>query len=808
MVQPSLLRLMLLPPLLGVVLVGIAVWLLVYPTLMRDVIERERQAFDQAGAGVASEIAHHLGGTAGMDVDAVDRSTLRTGADYVFVVDPTNKVIFANDIQFQNNGVAGIVEIPESLRRAVVQQRCGRGLVQGDGEKWIAGCWAVTEGNRLSGIQSAATGHLVLVRRIDWIMARARADLLNQSMRLGGMLLVLLGLLLFLSVRLIVVPVASLSHRLAQMGGEDAPEQLVARSGIRELGDFTLLLNRALTSLRRRERELQSILDTAVDGIITINADGIILQANKAVGQLFGYPVETLIGRSVTMLMTQHDAFRHENYIQSYMVTGEAKLIGKGREVVARRSDGSTFLVWLSVGRLELPSGLHFTAVVRDVTAEREAEIAMHRLAHRDLDLDVLNRRSWATELGSLLAQSDGFWVLMAYVRNLDELVVTFGPQVETPVMGAIHNRIQLLLNRCELSARLTRTQLVYAIASSGGQADPRLTSALAALFRDGVNIGGLSMLPDVHFVILPRAQIYDSREALLLAQDAGSSWAAQTADQRASAVVTYDDHVAGIIRERTEIAAELPTAMSAGLLYPVFQPQIGLRDGKVRGAETLVRWRRADGTPGPGPAQFIPVAERIGLVGDIDRLVTSRALELLASGRLGLPKSAVISVNASAKELADPVWLDRLLDIVRKTGSPEGGLEVEVTETAVVENLDRMAGVLARLRLSGIKVAIDDFGSGYASLAYLKHLPADVIKIDQSFIRDLADSPRSRNIVAAVIDLAHDLGMEVVAEGVENEATARILTDIGCDIGQGWYYGRPMEADALAVFVAQNGKA
>lgn len=804
--QPTLLRLMLFPPLLGVVLIGLAVWLLAYPAMIHDVVDRERQAFAQTGAAMASEISHHVDGPGGIDVDAIDRAALRTRADHVFLIGKDDRLSFANNILFQDTSLSTLDLVPAPLRKAVVERACGRGLVLGDGEKWVAGCWSVTDGVRLSGASSPLAGYLVLVRRIDWVMAQARADLLNQSLILGGVLLMLVGLLLFLSVRLIIVPVASMATRLSRMGEGDEPLRLTSRTGIRELRDFTLVLNHALSALRRRERELQSILDTAVDGIITIDANGTILQANRAVGQLFGHPVETLIGRNVTLLMTDHDSGRHEQYVRSYMDTGHARVIGKGREVVAKRADGSTFLAWLSVGRLELSSGLHFTAVMRDVTAEREAEIAMHRLAHRDLDLDLLNRRSWTAELQGLLEQGtegDGFWVLLAHVRNLDDLVVTFGPQVETPVMGAINRRIQELLNHCELSARLTRTQLAYAVSAPGGEADPYLTATLSVAFRDGVDLGGLSMLPDVHFVVLPRAHAYESREALLLAQDAGASWAAQTADQRASPVVNYDDQVAGAIRERTAVAAELPAAIATGLLYPVFQPQVRLRDGSVRGVETLVRWRRSDGAPGPGPALFIPVAERIGLVGDIDRLVAKRTLDHLLSGRLGLPRDAVISINASVKELADPIWLDGLMDIVHQAGVPTDRLEIEVTETAVMENLDRTAGVLARLRAAGVKVAIDDFGAGYASLSYLKHLPADLIKIDQGFIRDLADSRRSRHIVGSVITLAHDLGMEVVAEGVENEETAAILTELGCDIGQGWHFGRPMEAEALAAFVA-----
>lgn len=808
--NPTLLTVLLLPPFLGVAVMALFAWLVLYPDLMAEVLEQERLEFAQIGANTASEMAERLSHHDGPEMDAIDRAALRSRADLVLLVGNDGIPVFANDVMLEGGNLGAVAAVPAVLRRAAADRACGRGLLVTEGDRVLAGCWTINSDNRLLGGADAVAGHLLLVHRIDWALAQARATLLNDSLRLGGGLLALLGLLVFLSVRLIVAPVSALAGRLQQVEFNNEPVRL-PRSGIRELRDFARVLNHALTSLRRRERELQSILDTAVDGIVTIDADGNILQANRAVSNLFGHPVGAMVGQSVSMLMTDIDAGRHLGYVNAYMDTGQARVIGKGREVVARRADGSTFLAWLSVGRLELPTGLHFTALIRDVTAERQAKIELHRLAHRDPDLDLLNRRSWERELEGMLAAAQdgaGFWVLLAYVRNLDDLAVTFGPQIETDIMGAVHRRIHGMLTGCELTARLARRQLAYAILSPGGEAPPYLTTALSASFRDGVDLGGLSTLPDVHFVVMPQAHLFANREALILAQDAGGSWAAQTADQRASPIFTYDDHVSRAIKERTEVAGDLPAAMAAGLLHPVFQPQIRLKDGSVRGVETLVRWRRPDGKQGPGPGLFIPVAERIGLVGDIDRLVTRRTLDHLSAGRLNLPRDAVISINASVKELADPVWLDGLLDMVRAAGVPPGQLEIEVTETAVMENLDRTAGVLAHLRASGVKVAIDDFGAGYASLSYLKHLPADLIKIDQGFIRDLADSRRSRHIVAAVINLAHDLEMEVVAEGVENATTADILVEIGCDIGQGWHFGRPMDADALARFIQERAGA
>lgn len=801
---PTLLRLLLIPPLAGLVVLALLAWLVAYPGLVADVVDRERILFEREGASVAADISQHAEQGAGNLQGALDHAAMGSAADHLMLVDAQGLILSANDVLLRDLAIDSLDQVPPAIRQAVHGDVCRTGLVIVDREHSIAGCWQVALAKRDVGIIDKVHGQVIIIRRIDWIMGAARADLINQSMRLGGSLVIMVALLLFLAVRMVLTPVATLSAGLAGVRhGHLLPA--ASRFAIREIHEFTQVLDNTLTSLRAREQEMQAILDTAVDGIITIRADGTIQQVNSAICRLFLYTPDQLIGQDVSILMTGGDARRHAGHVQHYLATGEAKIIGTGRELVARRRDSTTFMAWLSVARLELESGLHFTASIRDITAERMAEFELHRLAYHDPDLDLFNRRAWDMEVRGLLAgtaDGTGFWVLLVVVRNLDDLIVTFGPAVEAASIGAVHRLIEQKLACGELSARLSRAVLAYAIPAPGGTPDQALVAGIAARLRDGVDLGGLSLFPDAQLIIVPHAQGFACADDLLQAQEAGRSWAMETAEQRATPIFTYDDQVAASIKERTAIATQLPGALARGLLYPVFQPQVRMADGVVRGVETLVRWRNPDG-PGFGPAAFIPVAERIGLVGDIDQLVTRLSLDHLAAGRRGLGEGAVISINASVKELADPEWVDGLLLLAARAGVVTSRLEIEVTETAVMENLDRTALVLHDLRRRGVKVAIDDFGAGYASLSYLKHLPADILKIDQSFIRDLADNPRSRSIVAAIIDLAHQLDMEVVAEGVETAEIARILTDIGCDIGQGWYFARPMEPLALCAYLS-----
>jgi EAL domain-containing protein (putative c-di-GMP-specific phosphodiesterase class I) len=347
------------------------------------------------------------------------------------------------------------------------------------------------------------------------------------------------------------------------------------------------------------------------------------------------------------------------------------------------------------------------------------------------------------------------------------------------------------------LLARISRSRLGYILPTDALSDTAKIVDGLSMAFRQGLRAGDINVFPDVVAIVIPGAGRFESGDALLQEIEAASSWASQVADRRAMPVLVFDESIGNDIRARTEAAAGLPDAIRLGHVYPLYQPKFDLRSGRICGVEALARWRKPDGTS-VSPAIFIPVAEKMGLIESLDGYLIEKVLHSASAGELGLPAGAVLSINASAREFDDAGWIRRLTDRIERFGIHPASVEIEVTESAVLDDIAKAADVLTRLRDAGFRVAIDDFGTGYASLTYLKQLPADVVKIDQSFVRDLKDSLRSKVIVRSIIDLAHELGLEVVAEGVEDAETAVILAGLGCDIGQGWHFGRPMDAVAL----------
>lgn len=273
------------------------------------------------------------------------------------------------------------------------------------------------------------------------------------------------------------------------------------------------------------------------------------------------------------------------------------------------------------------------------------------------------------------------------------------------------------------------------------------------------------------------------------------------------SACVLYRHELHLRVMERNSIERDLRAALAQKQFVLYYQPKVDITSGRISGAEALIRWQH----PERGliaPDLFVPVAERCGFIGDLTRWVLDEACrQNRAWQEDGLPKVGV-AVNVSAVDLRRPDLSDMVANtLVRHAISPQY-LELEVTESMVMRDVDVVIGTLRRLRSLGVGIGIDDFGTGYSSLAYLKRFPVKRLKIDRSFVRDIADTRDGKIIPKVIIDLAHSLGLNVLAEGVENVAQLEILRALGCDEAQGYFLGRPMPAAEFEVFLrhAPNG--
>lgn len=254
-------------------------------------------------------------------------------------------------------------------------------------------------------------------------------------------------------------------------------------------------------------------------------------------------------------------------------------------------------------------------------------------------------------------------------------------------------------------------------------------------------------------------------------------------------------------IKSRAALEEELRAAVSSKALVPYYQPLIDLKTGALTGVELLARWPREDGHE-VGPDQFIPIAEECGLITDLMLCLIDKACEDTRAWRSDL----TIAINISPVQFQDPWLSHKILAALTRNGFAPQRFAIEITENAIISNEESATRSIESFKNQGMKIGLDDFGTGYASLHHLRMLPFDKIKIDRSFITDIDHDADKLKMAKAIIGLAHNLELPVIAEGIETEGVADILRDLGCAVGQGYYFSKAVPAAAMAELIASNG--
>jgi diguanylate cyclase (GGDEF)-like protein len=254
-----------------------------------------------------------------------------------------------------------------------------------------------------------------------------------------------------------------------------------------------------------------------------------------------------------------------------------------------------------------------------------------------------------------------------------------------------------------------------------------------------------------------------------------------------------FEEAMDARVQERLELERQLREAVASDAITPFYQPLVDLKTSVTYGYEVLSRLRRPDGRD-IAPESFIHMAEEIGVIGDLTFNILRRACREARDW----PGAPLLSVNISPVQLRDPMLPQKLMQVLTETGFPPGRLQAEITESALVADFDEARAILVSLRNLGVRIALDDFGTGYSSLRHLRELPFDSLKIDRSFVQDLIDNAESQTLVQTIVDLARNLGLKLTAEGIETPTCAQALELIGCETGQGFWFGRPASGETV----------
>jgi diguanylate cyclase (GGDEF)-like protein len=374
----------------------------------------------------------------------------------------------------------------------------------------------------------------------------------------------------------------------------------------------------------------------------------------------------------------------------------------------------------------------------------------------------------------------------------------SLGHAVGDRVLVATAERIAALLQPGEFVVRLGGDEFVVTV-PAGREAAIARAQALETAFQGPLPAGGMELRVGLSIGLAVDDGTSDDPDGLLRDADIALYRAKEHGKGR---TVLFDASLREAILIRSRLERDLTPALEAGDIFLVYQPILSLPDGRLAGFEALVRWRHPD-LGFVSPAQFIPIAEETGQILPLGRHVLERAVDQLARWRRMAGGAALtVNVNLSARQMLDERYVDDMLAFLAD-GRTEG-LKIEVTESMIVTDHDQARAILERFHALGVALCMDDFGTGYSSLSQLSRLPFDVLKIDKSFISALGTDPRQESLLRGIVELAHRIGLEVVAEGIETEAEREVVTRVGCDYAQGYLFARPLSvADAEALLSA-----
>lgn len=525
---------------------------------------------------------------------------------------------------------------------------------------------------------------------------------------------------------------------------------------------------------------ITAILGTSLDAVFTIDAKGRIVDTNPAASRMFGWRREEFIGANISLIVPSPLKERHDGFLRAFRPDrGVKHVLGSGKRLDGQRKDGSRFPVEVGISAFERDGRRYFTGFVRDMSERQRAEDRLRYLALHDAESGLLNYRGFAEQFSE--STFGGRRMAVFRIEEFRRFSVAYGERWSIATVQEIAARLGAALAPHEGIARLREDSFVLRL---GDDAEKRVDT-LAALLRRPYALDTTVFQLTATFGLSPPGD--DFANQLRTAQ-----WACDRAGATGrGGVNAYSEALRQSVVRELGIESRLREAVRNDRLTLVLQPKCRLADRRIVGAEALVRWK--DPQLGPvSPAEFVPLAERLGLVGEVTDWVLRRSLAEIAA----CPDPGIsVAVNFSALDFYHPHFVARLRDALASAAVPPGRLTVELTETAAIQDVAMVNARLQALRALGVNVALDDFGTGHTALAYLRQFAVDALKIDIAFVRDLPDSQSAISITQAIVALARGLGLETIAEGVETEAQAAALGQMGVDVAQGFLFGRPLPA-------------
>ncbi|WP_261844722.1 bifunctional diguanylate cyclase/phosphodiesterase [Aliamphritea ceti] len=567
--------------------------------------------------------------------------------------------------------------------------------------------------------------------------------------------------------------------------------------------------SRASSELQELEAERQLKLTSLVfentqEGIIIADAAGCIIRVNRAFSEMSGFTEADVLERRPEFLYSRA---HHDHHFVFHL---RQVLNKKGRwqgELWNQRKDGSVFPALQSIERISDSGGKvqHYISVFTDITEKKADEEKIQYLAHFDAITGLPNRVLFNDRLHKAIQRARRFkrqvGLMFLDLDRFKYINDTLGHPVGDMLLERVGMRLQKSIRQLDTVARLGGDEFVV-IVEDLDKVDTLnlLAEKIMQTLSQPVQLEShrVSVHSSIGMSLFPMHG--DNAEQLVKHADMAMYHAKESGRNQA---VLYVPELSVRTYESYSLERSLRHAIDTTQLRLHYQPQVRLSDGRLATVEALVRWQKDDGYL-VEPDQFIPQAEENGLIIPLGKWVLQQACRQMKCW-LDQGLNIRVAVNISGLQIINGNWLGTVKEVLEETGLPACNLELEITESYVIQHIDQVAEVLAKLRALGIRISIDDFGTGYSSLSYLKLLPVDALKIDRSFLQDVPNSHSDGKIIAAIIAMAAQLGLDVVAEGVENAAQLSFLSQRDCDLVQGYLIASPQSVSELDEWLVRH---
>jgi diguanylate cyclase (GGDEF)-like protein/PAS domain S-box-containing protein len=565
--------------------------------------------------------------------------------------------------------------------------------------------------------------------------------------------------------------------------------------------------DRTLHLLRQSEERFASTVELAAIGICHVDLAGRLLHVNGQMTKMLGYTREELLGKNVLEISHPDDA-EVSDAVREQLIRGEIATFRIEKRYL--RKDGNP--IWVRINTVmkwdDDGEPLHNISIVEDISESKSAEARIEHLATHDELTGLPNRSLFTQTFAARLAETgnregDSCAVLFIDLDRFKAINDTLGHQTGDAVLEAVAQRVRAGIRSSDIVARFGGDEFVVMLnhLTDGRQATDIATQILHGLrmpltvlgreFRISASIG-VAVFPE------------DGTDASALLKHADMAMYAAKEYGR-NEVQRFNPEIGTTSVRQITLGTYLAQGLEREEFLLQYQPRIDALTGVIVGAEALMRWWNRELGTIP-PVQFIPIAEESGLIIPIGRWAIERACEQAVRWQARTDRDPSVSVNLSPRQFRDADLIRHIRDTLDTTGLPPGKLELEITESAVMADLRESVRIAGSIRELGVRLALDDFGTGHSSLAQLRRFPLDVLKIDRSFVRDIATSEEDRAITTAIVSMARQLGIEVVAEGVETAEQSALLAELGCDQLQGFYFGAPSHPDEIARMLRSSG--